>query len=262
MTIPLIEPADLAAELGEVERLLLVVDFDGTLAPIVDRPGDASALPAAITALRRLCVRTTVAVLSGRTVADLIERLPDLSLIYAGGHGAQIRGTDGQVVDLIDVDTVSRTLDDAEARLTEVVAEGTGWFVERKASSLAVHHRLVPEVEEDDLLPRVRALMEARGADGPGFDVMGGKAVLELRPRGVNKGAALDQIAQRHPHLTPVVFGDDATDEDAFRAATARGGHGILVADTDRGSLASWRLEGPDAVAAVLERLAADGVEG
>lgn len=256
MTLPLHEPADLAAELGPAERLLLVIDFDGTLAPIVDRPDQARPAPGAIEALQRLTTRTTVAMLSGRPVADLVERLPDLPLIHAGGHGAQIREPDGAIMDLIDVTTVTQTLDTTQEALERLVGDGVGWLVERKATSLAVHHRLVPEDEEEEALPRIRALMEQHHADDPGFQVVTGKAVLEMRPRSVDKGRALATIAERYPRLRAVVLGDDATDEDAFRSAVERGGCGVLVAPEERPSAATYRLADPAAVVTFLQALA------
>lgn len=257
MSLSLHEPAALAAELGAPHHLLLVVDYDGTLAPIVDRPDQAQPAPGAIEALRQLTARTTVAMLSGRPVDDLVERLPDLRLIHAGGHGAQIREPEGSVVDLIDVTTVSRTLDATQESLERLVGDGIGWLVERKATSLAVHHRLVPEDEEEEALPRIRALMEQHDAEEPGFHVVAGKAVLEMRPRSIDKGRALATIADRHPRLRPVVLGDDVTDEDAFRSAAERGGHGVLVAAEDRPTAATFRLADPAAVVAFLDALAA-----
>lgn len=255
MSVLLSEPAALAAELGPAEHLLILLDFDGTVAPIVDRPGDARPAPGAIDALRRLVTRTTVAMLSGRSVDDLSARLPELPLIHAGGHGAQIRAIDGSVLDLIDVATVTATLDATQSAVEQVVDDGIGWFVERKPTSLAVHHRLVPDPEEDERLPRVRALLEQHHGDEPGFEVVAGKSVLEIRPRSIDKGKALDRIAEQTPDLIPVMIGDDRTDEDAFRHALARGGHAILVSPDDRDTAAHARLADPDAVVALLDLL-------
>ena len=255
MSVPLSEPAALAAELGPAEHLLIVLDFDGTVAPIVDRPDAAQPAPGAMDALHRLVRRTTVAVLSGRSLDDLHARLPGLPVIHAGGHGAQIRAVDGSVLDLIDVATVTATLDATQAAVEQVVDDGIGWFVERKPTSLAVHHRLVPEPEEDERLPRVRALLEQHDGDEPGFEVVVGKSVLEMRPRSIDKGKALDRIAEQLPDLTPVMIGDDITDEDAFQSAVARGGHAILVSADDRETAAHVRLADPDAVVALLDLL-------
>ncbi len=255
MSVLLSEPAALAAELGPADNLLIVLDFDGTLAPIVDRPDDARPTSGAIDALRRLVTRTTVAMLSGRSVDDLLARLPELPVILAGGHGAQIRATDGSVLDLIDVTTVTATLDTTQTAVEQVVDDGIGWFVERKPTSLAVHHRLVPESEVDERLPRVRALLEQHNGDEPGFEVVAGKSVLEIRPRSIDKGKALARIADQVPDLTPVMIGEDVTDEDAFRSAIARGGHAIVVSTDDRETTAHARLADPDAVVALLDLL-------
>lgn len=255
MSVLLSEPAALAAELGPAENLLIALDFDGTVAPIVDRPDAAQPAPGATDALRRLAARTTVAMLSGRSVDDLLARVPELPLILAGGHGAQIRAVDGHVLDLIDVATVTATLDATQSAVEQVIDDRVGWFVERKPTSLAVHHRLVPEPEEDERLPRVRALLDQHHGDEPGFEVVAGKSVLEIRPRSIDKGKALDRIAGEVPHLTPVMIGDDMTDEDAFTCALARGGHAILVATDDRDTAAAARLADPKAVVALLDLL-------
>lgn len=255
MSVPLSEPAALAAELGPAEALLIVLDFDGTVAPIVDRPDAARPAPGATEALRRLAVRTTVAMLSGRSVDDLQARLPDLPLILAGGHGAQIRAVDGHVLDLVDVATVTATLDATQEAVEQLVDDRIGWFVERKPTSLAVHHRLVPEPEEDERLPRVRAVLEQHHGDDPGFEVVAGKSVLEIRPRSIDKGKALDRIAGQVPDLLPVMIGDDLTDEDAFTSARTRGGHAVLVATDDRDTAANARVADPQAVVALLDLL-------
>lgn len=82
------------------------------------------------------------------------------------------------------------------------------------------------------------------------------EAVLERGPAGVDEGRALDLVAERAPELTPVVLGDDVTDDDAFRASTARGGTAVLVADAPRETAASHRPRDPEAVVGFLVTLA------
>ncbi len=256
MTLPLTDPTDLVASLGPAERYLVVADLDGTLAPIEDRPEHARPLPGAVEALRALAARTAVAIVSGRPLTELEARFPALAVHLVGGHGAQIREPDGQVHRLVDIDEVAATLDAVEAEVRAAVDDGTGWLVERKAASLAVHHRLVPEDEEAERLPRVRALLETHRDEPPGFDLLVGKAVVELRPDGVDKGRALRWLTERHPRLVPLVLGDDRTDEDAFVTATERGGLAVLVSEDVRPTAATARVADPAAVVAVLSQLA------
>jgi trehalose-phosphatase len=258
-------PAALAAELAPASRWLLVLDFDGTLSPIVEHPDDARPAPGALDAIRSLAARTSVAVVSGRPVAQLRDRLGDLPVTFAGGHGAEVVAPDGTSTSLVDdPDGVRRTLDAAEAAVGALVDTDAGWVVERKDASLAVHHRRVDPPLRDRLLPQVLdTLHEARDRPEPdGFEVLEGKAVVELRPAGVDKGRALAWIVDHLDTRPPLVIGDDVTDEDAFAEAARHGGASVLVAEHPRGTVARWRLHTPDEVVRFLAALAATDTEG
>lgn len=254
MTPDITSPEALVASLGPIPRYLVVVDFDGTLAPIADRPEDARPASGAADALSGLAQLTTVATLSGRPIEELEAHLPD-EILLVGGHGAQGREPGQPVEDLVDLTSLRSALDQAEADVRAALDDGSGWLVERKLASLAVHHRLVPEDEETELLPRVNALLEARRDDPPGFTVTTGKAILELRPVGVDKGRALVWMLERNPGLVPLVFGDDHTDEDAFEVAVERGGRAVIVGSDQRPTSATDRLEDPAAVVTTLEAM-------
>lgn len=257
MTLALTSPDELAAVLGPASRYLVVADYDGTLAPIVDRPDDAQPAPGAHEALQELAHHTRVAVVSGRPITELQGFLPDLPITLAGGHGAEILDPEGGHHALIDVSDVVTVLDTAQHAVEDILADGTGWFVERKRTSLAVHHRLVPEDEEESLLPRVLAILDLHRETDPPFEVLTGKAVVELRPAGVDKGTALAWLLDRTPDLVPLVVGDDRTDEDAFTAAIEADGIAVLVSEDARPTAATWRLADPSDVVALLRLLTA-----
>ncbi len=252
---PAEDPVTLAARLGAPARWLVVVDFDGTLSPIVDRPDVATAATGAVEALGALARLTTIAIVSGRPILELRERLESLPLWYVGGHGAELHSPDGSDERLLDPEVVRDHLDAVEEDVRQLVDEEPGWLVERKEASLAVHHRLATHESVTALLPRVEARFAHDADTDPGFTTLTGKAVLELRPRTIHKGAALADIAGRTPGLLPLAIGDDVTDEDTFREAVARGGTAIVVGDDDRSSLAQYRLADPDAVVRLLVEL-------
>ncbi len=252
---PLADPAELAAELGPADRRLIVLDFDGVLSPIVEHYDRAVPADGAVEALTALARVTAVAVVSGRSLDDLVRRLGRPPITLVGGHGAQIALADGRTDHLVDPATLTATLDATQARVGELVGETSGWLVERKDTSLAVHHRLADPATVDTLMPRIRALFDHAASEPPGFEVLDGKAVVELRPTGVNKGRAVDRLADLRPALEPLALGDDVTDEDAFRVATARGGSAVLVAETPRSTHARYRLSDPTAVTTFLESL-------
>jgi trehalose 6-phosphate phosphatase len=250
------DPTWLAAVLGPIESRLLVLDFDGVLAHIMDDPDSAWPVAGALDAVLALTERTSVAVVSGRPISDLQDRLGQLPVTFAGAHGAEVVHTDGSVEHLVDATDLTARLDAAEEELLALVDTEPGWLVERKPTAVAVHHRLASTDSVEELLPRVRAHLDRSTAGPPPFTVLSGKAVLELRPANVDKGRALDLIADRTPERTPVVLGDDMTDEDAFRASAARGGTAVLVADAPRETAASYRLHDPEAVVSFLVALA------
>ena len=249
------------AQVPDVRRRLVVLDFDGSLSPPAGHPMDAELVNGAREALESLTALTEVAVVSARRVEDLAERLAGLPLTLMGGHGARIITREGKHIPMVDVAAVGRTLDDVHAELDAILDVDDGWVIERKQASIAVHHRAVPLAGVAAGVRRVRDVLAARVGIPPGFTVLEGKSVLELRPRSVDKGRAIAWLEQRFPELVPLVIGDDITDEDAFRVAQQRGGDAVLVSEVARPTAARWRLDGPDRVVALLRGLEAHGGE-
>ncbi len=243
-------------QVGDVRDNLVVLDFDGTLSEIVDDPDAAALVAGAREAIATLTTLTEVVVLSGRTLDDLAPRVDGLDVSLIGGHGSEIRLRDGTETALFDTaraDGLLRRLDD---ELTALLGDAPGWQVERKPGSIAVHHRRADPDTVERLLPRVRTLLRDHVDDPPGWELLDGKAVTELRPTGVDKGRALAWVAPRFHDRHPIVFGDDVTDEDAFRAAEERSGTSVLVSDVLRPTAARWRLRDPGRVVEALVALA------
>ncbi|HUH12574.1 MAG TPA: trehalose-phosphatase [Longimicrobiales bacterium] len=244
-------------------RMLVAVDFDGTLAPIVERPEDAAPLPAGIDALRRLAARpdTDVAIVSGRGLEDARARVGLEGLYYAGNHGMEIEGPG--IARVLEAAAAQRPrLERCRERLEEELAGMEGAQIEDKGLTLSIHYRRVPTPEDRDAVVR-RVHATCRGT--PGVRLTAGKMVVEIRPDVAwDKGAAtrflLDTLEGALGRPVPALFlGDDRTDEDAFRVLAEEGG-GILVteqppADTAAGA---W-LRSPAEVARFLDLLAADG---
>jgi trehalose-phosphatase len=250
----------ITARIGDLRRRLIVLNFDGTLAPIASHPGEAELGDETRDVLCSLAETTAVVVLSGRPVDDLRQRLGDqVGATLVGGHGAEVLTPQGERITLVDAGALQRTLDAVEAELADLLDPDQGWFVERKATSVAVHHRRVPLRQVSKLTPRVRRLFDHHASDEPGFTLLEGKEVLELRPRTVDKGRAVAWLESRFPGRAPLVIGDDLTDEDAFTVAVERGGDGVLVSEVARPTTARWRLDSPDRVLALLRSLGSNG---
>ena len=244
--------------LSRSAEVLLLLDFDGTISEIATRHEDATLLPGVAGELERLARKAghTVGVLSGRSLDDVARRVGVPGLIYAGNHGLEIDGAGLRFLHP-EASTAMPALAECEAELVAALAEIPGARVENKTLTLTVHFRETPA----EWHQRVESTFRSVAAPPVGagrFRVTSAKAALELRPAvDWDKGRALELIRSRLcADATPIYFGDDATDEDAFRAAQAAGGFGVFVGPAGTGSAADYRVESPGAVAEALAELA------
>lgn len=234
----------------------LFLDFDGTLSPIVARPGDAVLAPPVRALLRRLARHRRVSILSGRDLAALRTRIDLDELWYAGSHGFEIAGPDGVHWEHPRAQGSRGQLDRAETRLRSLTAGFPGTEVERKAFAVAAHYRRLAEHRVAAFLSAFDTLAEGMPCLRPGS----GKKVRELRPDiDWDKGQALQWLS-RAQGLQPgracrLYVGDDLTDEDAL-AVLGPADIGIVVEAGRRPSRAHYRLHDPAAVSALLGLLA------
>ncbi len=250
-------------ELARTPNLLVGTDFDGTLAPIVGHPPDARALPRSLVSLRDLAdlPATTVAVVSGRSVADLagLSGLPLVSspgpsspgapphataIRLVGNHGSQF---DTDVDAAMDLDA-SRRL----AALTDAIRGATdgvpGVLLEDKPTGVAVHVRNASRPDAAVVLDAIR--MGAGAMDG--VHVMEGKEVIELSLVDTDKGMALDVLRRECGATATLFIGDDVTDERAFERLVD-GDLGVKVGPG--ATSAAYRIGDPVDVGTLLAEL-------
>ncbi len=238
------EPPERAGPL-RLEGVALFLDLDGVLAPISARPEDVRPETARTRLLKALqdALGGRLAVISGRTLAELDRILDGAVAAVAGVHGLERRRGDGRVWRA----APSRALAGARAALEPLVQAWPGVEIEDKGLSLAVHYRAAPAA--------LSAISEAVGRLTPTDEliVQWGQMVAELRTPGPDKGDALAAFMAEPPFAgaRPVFVGDDLTDEHGFAAASAAGGFGVLVGPP-RATAARLRL---DNVAAVFDWL-------
>ena len=239
------------------ERLLVALDFDGTLAPFTEDPADSRPLPAAEQALDALVAlpRTTVAVVSGRPL-DFLRTVvdPQHRMVLSGSHGAEVDlgpAAQGHGGSGIELSTPQRELlERAVAATRRLVARHPGSHTELKPAGVAFHTRpLRDPVEAEQAL----AEMTEEYSRLPGLRVTPGEHVVECSVLSATKGDGLSAIRSAvHPDTT-VFAGDDVTDEDALAVLGPRD-VGIKVGPKD--TVAPWRVAGPEALATALGRLA------
>jgi trehalose 6-phosphate synthase/phosphatase len=217
----LLDHADQLRERIAGRPLALLLDFDGTLAPIAPSP-ELAVLPEPVRETLRDLVRrkALVGIVSGRSLDDIQRRVGLPGLVYAGNHGLEI-AIDGSLWTVPEAAAARETLAEVCRRLQERLRGIPGVIVEDKGLTASVHYRQTPHPRVEEV--RTAVLEEA--ARTPQVVVRQGKQVLELRPAVAwDKGSAARAILERAfgvewPARAAVVYiGDDRTDEDAFLA--------------------------------------------
>lgn len=226
----------------------LFLDMDGVLAPIEATPEAVSADPRRTAVLTRLERRLDgrLAIISGRTIAE-IDRIVDGAVASVAG----VHGLERREAGVLRRSVADPALGDAVAAFRDFARARPGVRVEDKGLSTALHYRLAAD-HAHAALDLARDL-----AAGAGLSLLRGDMVVELRTPGADKGTALAAFMVLAPFkgATPVMLGDDLTDEDAFRVAADLGGYGVLVGPP-RPTAASWRLPRQGDVLDWLEALA------
>ena len=231
------------------EGVALFLDMDGVLAPLAATPDAVGPVARRTAALKAVAGQMDgrVAIVSGRTIAE-IDRIADHALMSASGvHGLERRLKDGSIR--------RKTADLGVARALRAfqlfAADRPGMIVEDKGVSAGLHYRQAPDQARaaEDLARRLQA--------ETGLTLQPGHMVLELKTPGADKGTAVTAFMQEPPFrdAVPVMLGDDLTDEHGFEAAAALGGYGVLVGP-QRPTAARYRLDDVDAVLTWLEAVA------
>jgi trehalose 6-phosphate phosphatase len=236
-------PAPRPLQLADVA---LFLDLDGTLAPIAARPQDVRPLARRTQLLEQLKTGLDgrLAVVTGRTLADVDRILEGRIICVAAVHGLVRRDCDGTLHE----PPRHPGLDPATAALREFAARDSGLIVEEKGASVAIHFRLARYHASE-----CRALA-GRLARETGLALQDGDMVEELRTPGATKGDSVRafMLTERFRGAQPVFVGDDVTDEHGFEAVAQLGGAGVLVG-SPRPTHARFGLPGVEAVMDWLE---------
>ena len=238
---------DALKALARTPVLLVSSDYDGTIAPIVDRPEHAQPLRESVTALRALAQlpNTHVAVVSGRALRDLaaLSRLPD-EVHLVGSHGSEF---DIGFASALGVAAASLR-DRITRELQEIAARYPGTQVEPKPTGAALHVRRADPADAERVLDEVRAGPAKR----TGVTTREGKSVIELLVVSTHKGDAIDRIRHAVGASAAIFAGDDVTDEDAFRHLT---GPDVSIKVGAGPTAAAFRLDAPEDLAKVFAGL-------
>lgn len=242
--------------ISATDHLALFLDFDGTLTPLRARPEEAILGVDTVTLLKDLLSlpRVDVSIVTGRSLEDIRQRLPNGRISIAANHGFHIvRPLGIEWIHPLALRTVD-ALSTLEMALSEQLCDIRGILIENKRFTLAVHYRLV----QPRLVRTVRAIVHRLVREYAQLVVTQGKKVLEVRP-GVtwNKGRAILKMVRlmnMSGVVFPVVIGDDATDEDAFRALRRHGP--TIHVGRSRTTAAQYSVRDVNSVLALLRAIA------
>jgi alpha,alpha-trehalase len=247
-------------ELRADRHLLLLLDFDGTLAEFNPDPDVVQLTDARRDLLLDLAARsdTTLGIVSGRRLADVRSRtrLPG-QVWYSGLHGLEIEGPGVRFMHP-DAENAFATLRQLVGGLSSELSALPGVFIEDKTLSLVAHFRDASP-EDATHVPAVVQKHARPFLESGLFRLMHGACMLELLPNiDWHKGSAVAWIREHvpaHPDAPTVYIGDDVTDQDAFAAVRGRG---LSVAVSTRASGADIQIDGPTEVEELLRRLVND----
>jgi trehalose 6-phosphate phosphatase len=218
-----------------LSSLALFLDVDGTIVEIAPTPLSVRIVPGLRELLGSLQHGTdgALALVSGRTIAEIDALFEPLVLPAAGLHGFERRSASGSCH--YRQGPATTVLAEARRRMLALVAAHPGLLIEDKGAALALHYRRAPQLEA--LV--ARAVTEIAADLRPDLELQLGKRVAELKPSGATKGAAVAQFMQESPFSgrRSVYVGDDLTDESAFEWVNSNGG--LSVAVSVRGATAA-----------------------
>lgn len=237
-------------EIAGTEQLLIAMDFDGTISPLVDHAGDARPLPRSAAAFKELATlpRTTTALISGRALDSLrsVASPPDETLLI-GSHGAEAWLGPGSAPLVLDPEQLA-LLAEVRTILEGIVELAPGTLLEEKPAGVVLHTRLAADDVAEDAVAAARAALQ----DLTGVHLKNGKRVLETSVVHASKGEGVDFLKQATGATAVLFAGDDVTDEDAL-GRLGPGDVGVKVGlDFTQ---AQFRVEAPVHIAELLETL-------
>lgn len=215
-----------APPIPRADEIALFADIDGTLIDFAATPETVEIDPALPGLLRGLhaVLDGAFAILSGRPLAQIDTLLHLTWLPVAAQHGAELRDAEGRITRIVDD---PQALESARTALAELLTGAPELRLEDKGIALALHYRAAPQA--------FKAAMQfaevALACAGPGFELLHGDCVIELKSSRIDKGRTLAALMTQAPFIgrTPWMLGDDHTDEYAFAMAQSLGGVGVIV---------------------------------
>jgi len=242
-------------EFLDTATFAVLLDVDGTLLDIAPTPQSVHVPESLPRHLQQLAALTSgaTALVSGRPLPDLDRLFGPLQLALVGGHGAELRiWRNGSPEEL----RASPLAEWIRQRCADVGTASKKILIEDKGYSIALHYRLAPDYEQ--AIKNAADAIHKQAPDGE-LDILHGKAVVEIKRAGLNKGTGIRRLMTHVPFAgrRPVYIGDDITDEDAFAVMPEFNGVALSVGRSVKG--AERRFEAPEDVRQWIAQICRSG---
>ena len=251
--------AELLERAAAAGALYLFLDYDGTLAEFSPTPDTVIPDPWVIRLVETLAglPGVRVAVITGRRLEHILRLLPVQGVALAGTYGLEIRSPEGVISEPAHLEPVLGSLQSIKNAWLRLLAGKSGFYLEDKTWTLAIHARDAGGEDARRVIHRARALALEVGLPKE-LHFLGGDRFFEVSPTSTDKGAAVARIYREFPlaGALPIYLGDDDKDEAGFAEVNQLGGISIVVRPRTRHTHAGYALDSPAAVRSWLDRLA------
>jgi trehalose-phosphatase len=242
-------------------HLWLFLDYDGTLADFAPTPDYVEPNTEVIGLLEQLALKPTnrVAVLSGRRLEHVCRLLPISGIFLAGTYGIELLEPDGEVIHRVEYQDLRPLLDAIKPEWEQMIRGRSGFFLEDKGWTLALHARFADDMEAEQVLTQAQEAARLKSLKGQ-IRILGGHKFLEIAPRLASKRETVTYLLSKYPlpDANLLYIGDDDKDEEAFPVIHAN--HGVAVkvrqpSQASRPTAADFSFESPMDTRRWLEKL-------
>lgn len=244
------------------KQIVMFLDYDGTLSPIVQDPDRAFMSNEMRASVKAVAKYFPTAIVSGRCKEKVYDFVKLKELYYAGSHGMDIQGPanaqNKKSILFQPENEILKMINQVFKVLVEKMKTIPGARVENNKFCLSVHFRCVDDEKWPELAEQVKEVL----SDYPKLKMTNGRKVLEIKPTiKWDKGRALEFLLEalgfaKSDDVSPIYIGDDRTDEDAFKVLRKRKqGFGILVSKFPKETSAAYTLQDPSEVMCFMQRL-------
>lgn len=250
---------EIVEAIENADQVLLFLDYDGTLVSFKDKPNDVTTTKSVKNVLRKLIKnpKFSIFMITGRELNDIKNLLDAEGASFAALHGLQMEISDGKKFVWPNAEKSRLFLEEIKEDVFSEFKGEKGIYIEDKELTLAFHYRLLPKEKIKDAAKRFREIVKKRD-DKNMLEVIKGAELLEVRPKGWNKGKATEFLLKKfakNKNSIPIYIGDDTTDEDAFDFLKNHGMTIFVSNDSGKSTSAQYWVKNPDEVLIFLKSL-------